>query len=67
MITDDEIHLLAQWYHALKMDAVVPGMKGFAAHYYKSLEEGDKDLVDRFEKMRVQVADEQLKLHESDP
>lgn len=49
------------------MDAVVPGMKGFAAHYYKSLEEGDKDLVDRFEKMRVQVADEQLKLHESDP
>lgn len=66
MITDDEMHLIAQWHHALKMDAVVPGMKGFASHYYKSLKGEDKDLIDHFERMRVRVAEEQERMMEDD-
>jgi hypothetical protein len=64
MITDDEMHLIAQWHHAVRMDAEVPGMKGFAAHYYRSLKGADKDLVDHFERQRIQIAGEQLELHE---
>jgi len=65
-MTDLQMYCLAQWFHAVRMSDMVPGMKGFDAHYYKSLPEGEKELVDRFEKARQQVAEDQIKEHEKE-